>query len=109
MGRASRTPYVQRWREFNASAEQPVNATIAYDPDQGAFAVQPESAGTALDADQIVRKADEALAVLNPKVTLTAEDLLKPTVLSTDAALATATANANTMIAAESFDRLTMP
>lgn len=87
--------------EFNASAEQPVNATIAYDPDQGAFAVQPESAGTALDANQIVRKADEALAVLNPKVTLTAEDLLKPTVLSTDAALATATANANTMIAAE--------
>ena len=86
--------------EFNATAEQPVNATIAYDADQGAFAVQPESIGTALDADAIIKAADEALAVLNPKVTLTSDQLLQPTVLSTDQALAAAVANANTMITA---------
>lgn len=85
---------------FNESAEQPVNATIAYDEAKSAFVVQPEKIGTALDPDAIIKAADEALAVLNPNVKLTDAHLLQPTVLSTDKALATAAANANTMIAA---------
>ncbi len=86
--------------EFNATAEQPVNATIVYDGDEGAFVVQPEVVGTALDAEAIIQAADRALAVLDPSVKLTADHLLQPTVLSTDPALATAVANANTMITA---------
>lgn len=84
--------------EFNAAAVQPVNATVAYNADQRAFAVQPEVEGTALDADAVVKVADEALAKLEERVTLTEDFLLKPTVFSSDQKLTTAADQANTMI-----------
>ncbi len=86
---------------FNEGAEQPVDASVAYDEAKGAFVVRPESAGTALDPDAVIAAADEALAALAPSAKLTAEHLLKPAVLSTDARLASVAASANTMIKAD--------
>lgn len=85
---------------FNETADQPMNAVIAYDDAKAAFVVKPESVGTALDADAVVEAADAAVADLDPQVKLTSEQLLKPTVLSTDQKLSQAADEANTMIKA---------
>ena len=85
---------------FNEGATQPTNAAISYDDAQAAFVVQPEAVGTALDADAVIKAADDAVAGLDPQVKLTSEQLLKPTVLSTDPKLTAAADSANTMIKA---------
>lgn len=87
--------------KFNETAQQPVNATIAFDTAKNAYAVKAESTGTALDAGAVVKVADQSLAALDPVAKLAADQLLKPTVLSSDPALATAATNANTMIKAD--------
>lgn len=86
---------------FNESATQPVNASIAFSEAQAAFVVQPEAVGTALDADAVVKAADDAVIGLDPQVKLTSEQLLKPTVFSTDAKLVAAADSANTMVKAK--------
>ena len=48
-----------------------------------------------------IKAADEAVADLDPQVKLTSEQLLKPTVLSTDPKLTSAADSANTMIKAD--------
>lgn len=86
---------------FNESATQPTNAAIDFDEAQAAFVVQPEAVGTALDADAVIKAADDAVAGLDPQVKLTSEQLLKPTVLSTDPKLTAAADSANTMVKAD--------
>ena len=49
----------------------------------------------------MIKAADEAVADLDPHVKLTSEQLLKPTVLSTDPKLTSAADSANTMIKAD--------
>lgn len=85
---------------FNETATPPTDATVAYDESVGAFVVKAEAPGTALDADAVVRAADEALVALNPTAKLTADHLKKPTVLSSDQRLKAAADSANTMIKA---------
>lgn len=87
--------------EFNATATQPINATVAYDSAKKAFSVSKETVGTALDVSKVVAAADQAVADLTTKVTLTSNELLQPTVLSTDSRLTTAVADANKMITAD--------
>lgn len=86
---------------FNEGAAQPVNAAIGFDDAQASFVIKPEAVGTALDADAVIKAADEAVADLDPQVKLTSEQLLKPTVLSTDPKLTSAADSANTMIKAD--------
>ena len=86
---------------FNEDATQPANAAIGFDEAQAAFVVKLEAVGTALDADAVIKAADEAVADLDPQVKLTSEQLLKPTVLSTDPKLTSAADSANTMIKAD--------
>lgn len=86
---------------FNESATQPLNATVTYDSKSGSFTVCKEVAGTALDASKVMAVADAALAELDPKVVLSSEQLLQPTVFSTDLRLKTAVEQANTMIGAD--------
>lgn len=86
---------------FNEGATQPTNATIGFDEEQAAFVVQPEAVGTALDADAVIKTADDAVAGLDPRVKLTSEQLLKPTVLSSDPKLVSAADEANTMVKAD--------
>ena len=86
---------------FNANAIQPTNATIAYDSASRSFTVKKETSGTAINADAVVKAADAALMSMTPKVKLTAEDLIKPSVLSSDQKLTEAAKKANTMIGAD--------
>ncbi len=87
--------------EFNASATAPVNATIAFSEADGAFVVQPEQAGTMLNADYVIQAIDAAVITVQSSVELTEEALIQPTVLSTEPKLQTAADQANTMIAAD--------
>lgn len=87
--------------EFNGGATPPTDATIAYDDVQAAFEVQPESVGTMLDYDAVIAVVDEAVMTMQPSVTLTQDELVQPTVYSTDPKLDTAAQNANNMITAD--------
>lgn len=87
--------------QFNAQETLPQNASIAYNPATDAYEIGKEQVGTALDPEAVVRAADAAVADLTPKVTLSASDLLQPTVLSTDERLKNAVTAANTMISAD--------
>ena len=86
---------------FNEGATQPTNAAIKFEEAKASFVVQPESVGTALDADAVIKAADDAVAGLDPQVKLTAEQLLQPTVLSADPKLTAAADSANTMVKAD--------
>lgn len=85
---------------FNESAVQPTNAVIVFDDAQASFIVEPEAIGTALDPNAVIAAADVAVADLDPQVKLTAEQLLKPTVLSSDPKLTAAVDSANAMVKA---------
>ena len=87
--------------EFNADKVAPVNATIAFDDAAGEFVVQPEQAGTMVDADALIALVDASIVSLEEKATVTSEQLQKPTVLSSDPALQEAADQANTMIGAD--------
>ena len=84
--------------EFNATAVQPINASISYDSKTKSFAVSKEQVGTALDASKIIAAADEAVAEFKTKVSVGTEQLLQPTLLSSDPRFATAQDAANKML-----------
>lgn len=86
---------------FNAGRSMPVNATIAFDEATGAFSIVDEQPGTALSADLVIKAVDEAVVSLDERVELTGDDLLKPTVLSTEPKLKTAVDQANAMVKAD--------
>lgn len=84
---------------FNETASAPVDATVAYDEDAGAFAVVADELGTSLDADAVVEVATQAFLALEDAVTLTEEQLTQPSVTADDEALATAVEEANALLA----------
>ena len=83
--------------EFNKTATQPQNATIEYDSAKKQFVVKSEVAGTALNADAVIKAADAAILSFQPTVSLGEDELAKPTVLSTDERLKTAAETATRM------------
>jgi len=85
---------------FNQTAADPVNATIAYASSSKSFAVQAEKAGTKIDVDKVLSLVDDAIVDMKNSVTLGPDQLIQPTVLKTDPALATACNTANTYIKA---------
>ena len=87
--------------DFNASAVQPTDATVAYNEDSATFEVSSEELGTALDAEGIVEIATEALMALETSVEVTDEQLLQPSVFADDERLTSAADTANTMIATD--------
>ena len=86
--------------EFNATATQPTDATIAFSTAADAYTVQTEAVGTVLDADAVIEVVDEAVVSLQPIAKLTEDALLQPTVLSTNTSLRSAADSANQMIKA---------
>ena len=74
----------QKLNSFNEGAQDPVNATIVYDEKSKSYQVKPEEAGTKWDVSSVIAVASEAIPELQPKVTLASEQLIQPTVLSTD-------------------------
>lgn len=87
----------EKVEEFNKTATQPQNATIAYDEVKKQFAVKAEVPGTALDTAAVVKAADVAILSFQPSVTLGANELKKADILSTDARLKTAADTATRM------------
>ncbi len=87
--------------EFNKSATPPVNATVSYSAVDKAFIVKPESVGTALDANAVIKVVDKAVVDMESSVKITKNELAQPTVLSTDATLKAAADKANVMIKAD--------
>lgn len=87
--------------DFNASAKPPVDATVAFDEGEDAFAVQKEQAGTALDAEAVIETVNEAVATMEPEVKLTSAHLQQPRLRSTDDYLAEAASAANQLIKAD--------
>lgn len=84
--------------EFNATATEPQNASIVYDSTKKQFIVKEEVAGTQLDADAVTKLVDQAILSFQSKATLGSDQLLKPTVLSTDERLKTAADTASRMV-----------
>lgn len=91
---------VENINTFNAEATQPTSATVAFDQTKGSFAIAPEIAGTALDTASVMDQVNKAILTLEPQVSITEEELIKPLVVKEDPALKTACDTANTMISA---------
>ena len=83
--------------KYNETATQPTNATIAYNSTKKAYEVVPEKAGTALDESKVATKIANAISSLTTTVKLTDEDLVQPTILSTDSRMSAAVAQAEKM------------
>lgn len=87
--------------EVNATATQPVNATIAFSEAAGGFSVVPEVRGTALDAEKVTEAIVKGFMRLETDITLTADVLVQPTVFQDDPRLKTAIAEADALIKAD--------
>lgn len=85
---------------FNATAKDPVNATITYSSTAKAFSITPEVAGTKVDVNQVLKLADDAILSMDSTVSLNSAQLVQPTVLSDNPALKTACDTANSYIKA---------
>ena len=86
---------------FNESATAPTNATIVYNQVSGKFEIQPEVVGTQLDAQTVLEDIADAISELNGQVVLDEDNLLKPSVLSTDQKLIEAAEIATGMVSAK--------
>lgn len=91
----------QKVEAFNATATDPQNATIAYSDTTGAFAVKAEQTGTKLDVSKVLAAVDAAVMNMESAITLDNTELIQPTVLKDDAALATAAQQANGYVKAD--------
>ena len=86
---------------YNKTATDPVNATIAYDDSADSFQVVVEKAGTKIDADAAVAAIDTALGGMLAQTSLSNDQLVQPTVLSTEPGLASAAEQANGFLGAD--------
>ena len=87
--------------EVNASATQPVNATIGYDDASQQFSVVSEQAGTQLDQAAVVSLVSDKIGGLPGTITLDDSVLVQPSVRSDDPKLSSAAASANRFMAAD--------
>lgn len=85
----------------NATGTDPVNAYTAFDPAVAQFTITPEVQGTKLDFEAVLADVIVGAMTLAPKVVVTADDLVHPTVYSDDARLVAVRDKANGLIAAD--------
>lgn len=84
---------------FNASASDPINATLYFDDATMRYEVNPGSLGTRLDVDSIMSTVQEALARREPYAALTSVNLVQQAVKADDASLVTGRDTANAYLA----------
>lgn len=84
---------------FNATASDPVDASVVYDEASGAYVVDPGAAGTKLDAGRVAASVLEALAAESGEVLLDGSHLVQQAVTADDATLQQAAAAANAYLA----------
>lgn len=90
--------YIEEWNE---SAEDPVNASLAYDEETNSYNITPEQAGTKIDAQAALEVIDQAIMDMQSTVELTDDQMQKPTVYSDDEALLAAQETANKYVQAD--------
>ncbi len=84
---------------FNTEAIAPTNAALSYDEATKSYTITPESIGTALDIEAVIKVAEEALAHLSRNATITEDQLLQPTIKKSDERLNAAISTANAWLA----------
>ena len=87
-------------KKFNKKAEPPTDASIYFDEDAGKYAVKSEEVGTQLDAKAVQKVARDAAANMDEKAEVGEEQLLQPSLLSTDKKLVDTVDMANGLISA---------
>ena len=86
--------------EFNKGATKPQDATIAYDQATKAYVVKPEVLGDTVNAERYLAEISDALGSLPARIVPTEASLERPSVLSSDSALASAAEAANRFLSA---------
>lgn len=69
---------------FNADKTPSVNASIGYDEGSDAFIAKDEVFGTQLNADAVIAAVDESIKSMRTTCELTTDQLVQPTVVSSD-------------------------
>ncbi len=86
---------------FNATASDPVDASVSYSEDAGRFIVNPGSLGTKIDVDTVTSQVIDTLAQDSSSLTLTSTSLVQQGVTADDPALVSAAAQANAYLACD--------
>ena len=81
--------------EHNASATEPVDASLFYDPASGLYRIDPGDPGTLLDADSITSKVIEAFGTDGHYAYLTTSDLVSQRVDANSESLVSSLASVN--------------
>ena len=84
---------------FNASASDPIDATLYFDESTNRYEINPGSLGTKLDIDSIMETVQTALAQRNPYAALTSVNLVRQSVKADDPYLITERDTANAYLA----------
>ena len=100
------TAVAKKVKKFNKDAKAPVDASIVFNADAGAYEVKPEEEGTQLNPKSVKRSVAEAISNLQPTLTLTTDHLKKPKIYSTDEKLIESAELATGMVSADVTLRL---
>lgn len=74
----------RRFLRSNASASDPIDATLYFDESTNRYEINPGSLGTKLDIDSIMETVQTALAQRNPYAALTSVNLVHQSVKADD-------------------------
>lgn len=85
---------------YNEGAEQPTNASLAYDASAGSFSITPDSVGTALDEQAVLDAVATTVSRQSAELALGSEELLQPTLTAQSDALKASLAKANQVVSA---------
>lgn len=86
---------------FNATATDPVNATVTFSAVDKAFVVAPASVGTKVDSAAVFDAVATAIATMDSSVSLTEAQLVQPTVFQDNPKLIAAAETANGYLKAD--------
>lgn len=86
---------------YNSTATESKNAKIVYQDSAKLCVIEKEVYGTQIDKEALLKKADECLKTLSTSYTVTEDDFIKPTVLSSDSRFVSALEKVNKMAGGE--------
>jgi len=92
--------------EFNKNTTPPVNATLAYSAGEKVFEIVPESFGTAVDPNAVVKALDQAIVTQQESLDFTQQELVHALIGAENELLLKARTSANRML--ETNPRFTM-
>lgn len=87
--------------KWNETAEDPVNATLAYNEGKNAYDIVPERTGTKVDVSAAIELIDDAVLAMKDKVELTDDQMVQPQILKDNESLLAAQKTANGYVKAD--------